>query len=124
MYAAREKNGIYIPRDRYLQEEAEKKVSITFVMIHLYGKIYSSGNIVFIYTFSPHMVQAMAEKFEKMELESESKDKVIIIVNIDLVPSFCYCQSLFVSFFVNSVYFFRKSSTQQSSSNFTTLRNC
>lgn len=27
VYAAREKNGIYIPRDRYLNEEAEKKVS-------------------------------------------------------------------------------------------------
>lgn len=26
VYAAREKNGIYIPRDRYLQEEEEKKV--------------------------------------------------------------------------------------------------
>lgn len=26
VYAAREKNGIYIPKDRYLQEEAEKKV--------------------------------------------------------------------------------------------------
>jgi len=29
VYAAREKNGIYIPRDRYLQEEVEKKVSLT-----------------------------------------------------------------------------------------------
>ncbi|XP_016648782.1 PREDICTED: 125 kDa kinesin-related protein isoform X1 [Prunus mume] len=43
VYAAREKNGIYIPRDRYLNEEAEKK--------------------------------AMAEKIERMELDSESKDK-------------------------------------------------
>ncbi|XP_020582997.1 kinesin-like protein KIN-5A [Phalaenopsis equestris] len=43
VYAAREKNGIYIPRDRFLQEEAEKK--------------------------------AMAEKIERMEIESESKDK-------------------------------------------------
>lgn len=43
VYAAREKNGIYIPRDRYLQEEAEKK--------------------------------AMAEKIERMELNSEFKDK-------------------------------------------------
>lgn len=43
VYAAREKNGIYIPRDRYLQDEAEKK--------------------------------AMAEKIERMELVSESKDK-------------------------------------------------
>ncbi|XP_077239637.1 kinesin-like protein KIN-5D [Tasmannia lanceolata] len=46
VYAAREKNGIYIPRDRYLQEEAEKK--------------------------------AMAEKIERMELDSESKDKRVI----------------------------------------------
>ncbi|OWM68852.1 kinesin-like protein KIN-5D [Punica granatum] len=46
VYAAREKNGIYIPRDRYLQEEEEKK--------------------------------AMAEKMERMELESESKDKQIM----------------------------------------------
>ncbi|XP_065866985.1 kinesin-like protein KIN-5D isoform X2 [Euphorbia lathyris] len=46
VYAAREKNGIYIPRDRYLQEEAEKK--------------------------------AMAEKIERMELGSESKDKQLM----------------------------------------------
>ncbi|WCJ41148.1 P-loop containing nucleoside triphosphate hydrolases superfamily protein [Euphorbia peplus] len=48
VYAAREKNGIYIPRDRYLQEEAEKK--------------------------------AMAEKIERMELNSESKDKQLMEV--------------------------------------------
>ncbi|KAF5744663.1 kinesin-related protein [Tripterygium wilfordii] len=46
VYAAREKNGIYIPRDRYLAEEAEKK--------------------------------AMSEKIERMELESESKDKKLL----------------------------------------------
>lgn len=28
VYAAREKNGIYIPRDRYLHEESEKKVGL------------------------------------------------------------------------------------------------
>ncbi|KVH88474.1 hypothetical protein Ccrd_026745 [Cynara cardunculus var. scolymus] len=43
VYAAREKNGIYIPKDRYLQEEEEKK--------------------------------AMAEKIERMELDSESRGK-------------------------------------------------
>jgi hypothetical protein len=26
LYSAREKNGIYIPHDRYFEEEAEKKV--------------------------------------------------------------------------------------------------
>uniref|UniRef100_A0A803PWF6 Kinesin motor domain-containing protein n=1 Tax=Cannabis sativa TaxID=3483 RepID=A0A803PWF6_CANSA len=46
VYAAREKNGIYIPRDRYLSEEAEKK--------------------------------AMAEKIERMELDSDSKDKQVM----------------------------------------------
>lgn len=28
--AAREKNGIYIPQERFLQDEAEKKVKILF----------------------------------------------------------------------------------------------
>ncbi|CAD5324962.1 unnamed protein product [Arabidopsis thaliana] len=46
VYAAREKNGIYIPKDRYIQEEAEKK--------------------------------AMAEKIERLELQSESKDKRVV----------------------------------------------
>ncbi|KAF8402800.1 hypothetical protein HHK36_010891 [Tetracentron sinense] len=46
VYAAREKNGIYIPRDRYLLEEAEKK--------------------------------AMTEKIERIELDSESKDKQLM----------------------------------------------
>lgn len=46
VYAAREKNGIYIPRDRYLQDETEKK--------------------------------AMAEKIERMELVSDSKDKQLV----------------------------------------------
>ena len=26
VYAAREKNGVYIPKERYIQEESEKKV--------------------------------------------------------------------------------------------------
>ncbi|KAB5520273.1 hypothetical protein DKX38_024592 [Salix brachista] len=49
VYAAREKNGIYIPRDRYLQDEAEKK--------------------------------AMAEKIERMELVTESKDKQFLEIH-------------------------------------------
>ncbi|GAV72646.1 hypothetical protein CFOL_v3_16134 [Cephalotus follicularis] len=46
VYAAREKNGLYIHRDHYLYEEAEKK--------------------------------AMAEKIERMELDSDSKDKQLM----------------------------------------------
>lgn len=52
VYAAREKNGIYIPRDRYLQDEAEKKVQfftllvslpIVISIIHLFFS-FTSGN--------------------------------------------------------------------------------
>ena len=36
MYSARERNGIYIPRDRYFEEEAEKKVlSFTRALLHI-----------------------------------------------------------------------------------------
>ena len=34
VFAAREKNGIYIPRDRYLHEEAEKKVLSLSLSLH------------------------------------------------------------------------------------------
>lgn len=34
MYAAREKNGVYIPKERYYQEENERKVGhLCFVLI-------------------------------------------------------------------------------------------
>ncbi|KAK6144516.1 hypothetical protein DH2020_021336 [Rehmannia glutinosa] len=47
VYAAREKNGIYIPRDRYLKMKQRK------------GLVY----------------QAMSEKIERMELDLDSRDK-------------------------------------------------
>jgi hypothetical protein len=37
VFAAREKNGIYIPRERYLQEEAEKKVYLYFPDKSIFG---------------------------------------------------------------------------------------
>jgi len=37
VFAAREKNGIYIPRERYLQEEAEKKVYLDFPIKPVFG---------------------------------------------------------------------------------------
>jgi hypothetical protein len=32
VYSARERNGIYIPRERYFEEEAEKKVGHFYVL--------------------------------------------------------------------------------------------
>ncbi|RRT61274.1 hypothetical protein B296_00043079 [Ensete ventricosum] len=37
VFAAREKHGIYIPRDRFLIEEAEKKVGLQMLFDHLYS---------------------------------------------------------------------------------------
>ncbi|KAL8456418.1 hypothetical protein ACS0TY_034575 [Phlomoides rotata] len=51
VYAARVKNGIYILRDRYLLEEAEKRCVCYIIM------------------------QAMSEKIERMELDLDSRDK-------------------------------------------------
>ncbi|GAB4860268.1 hypothetical protein Ancab_011749 [Ancistrocladus abbreviatus] len=62
VYAAREKHGIYIPCDRYLQEEAFLKVNVPDYWIQ--------------YVLFKFM--ALTEKVEKMELDSDSKDKVEI----------------------------------------------
>lgn len=49
VYAAREKNGVYIPKDRYYQEESEKKVldwsclSFTVEQFFTFLFLYSSG---------------------------------------------------------------------------------
>jgi len=37
VFAAREKNGIYIPRERHLQEEAEKKAITDWELIWRLG---------------------------------------------------------------------------------------
>lgn len=81
MYAAREKNGIYIPRDRYLNEEAEKKVpSKCFNMNMNFKYCYKFGIIT-----NPKLLQcylkAMAEKIERMELDADSKDKVYYVLS-------------------------------------------
>lgn len=44
VYSARERNGIYIPRERYFEEEAEKKVRhirMPCVRVNLMGSIGS-----------------------------------------------------------------------------------
>lgn len=74
VYAAREKNGIYIPKERYTQEEAEKKVQ--FLLRNISGiviLVFDKMDLDFILYM---LLQAMAEKIELMEVESEAKDKV------------------------------------------------
>jgi len=42
LYAAREKNGVYIPREQYLADEAEKKVLTPFITYDILDCAYSS----------------------------------------------------------------------------------
>ena len=42
LYAAREKNGVYIPREQYLADEAEKKVLTPFIAYDILDCAYSS----------------------------------------------------------------------------------
>ena len=41
-YAAREKNGVYIPREQHLADEAEKKVLTPFITYDILDCAYSS----------------------------------------------------------------------------------
>lgn len=73
VYAAREKNGIYIPKERYAQEEAEKKVQFLLtIKCHSHFKFYMIDTDFILY----RILQAMAEKIEQMEVDGEAKDKV------------------------------------------------
>lgn len=56
VFAAREKNGIYIPRERYLQEEAEKKVYLDFPIKPILDLLYKL-NLVLFYIASSHLFQ-------------------------------------------------------------------
>jgi hypothetical protein len=73
VFAAREKNGIYIPRDRYLQEEAEKKVFCFSIELTIQD-VFRGKRTTDIILFS--FPQAMTEKIEKLELDMDTKEKV------------------------------------------------
>lgn len=77
VFAAREKNGIYIPRERYLQEEAEKKVYLNFPTKPSLD-FFSFAHLL----KSNFCTQAMTEKIEKLGVDLEARDKVSLSISM------------------------------------------
>lgn len=83
MRAAREKNGVYIPHERFVQDEAEKKVFFfqkrNDNLLLCFFNIWIIGYAVpwLLVILNAHFVaQAMSEKIEHLESDLECKRKV------------------------------------------------
>uniref|UniRef100_A0A6N2KAK7 Kinesin-like protein n=1 Tax=Salix viminalis TaxID=40686 RepID=A0A6N2KAK7_SALVM len=77
VYAAREKNGIYIPRDRYLQDEAEKKEmaeKIEHMELDSESKDKQFLEIQELYNSQLHLTVDLSEKLDKTEKKLEETE--------------------------------------------------
>ncbi|KAJ4725915.1 Kinesin-related protein [Melia azedarach] len=80
VYAAREKNGIYIPRDRYLQEEAEKKAmaeKIESMELESESKDKQLMELLELYNSQQLLTAELSEKLEKTEKKLEETEHVL-----------------------------------------------
>lgn len=73
LHAAREKNGVYIPRDRFYQDEADKKV---YFILSLINDVHTCSWTKYLITLSG-AEQAMTEKIERVEEDLISTRKVL-----------------------------------------------
>ncbi|KAJ6799278.1 kinesin-like protein KIN-5A isoform X1 [Iris pallida] len=81
VYAAREKNGIYIPRDRYLNEEAEKKAmteKIERLELDLESKDKQLVGLQELYTSQQLLTAELSEKLEKTQKRLEDTEKSLL----------------------------------------------
>ncbi|GLT33853.1 hypothetical protein SLA2020_084100 [Shorea laevis] len=77
VYAAREKNGIYIPRDRYLNEEAEKKAmaeKIEWMELDSESKDKQLMELQELYNSQQLLTAELSEKLEKTEKKLEETE--------------------------------------------------
>ncbi|KAG5238161.1 hypothetical protein OIU78_007883 [Salix suchowensis] len=81
VYAAREKNGIYIPRDRYLQDEAEKKEmaeKIEHMELDSESKDKQFLEIQELYNSQLHLTVDLSEKLDKTEKKLEETENSLV----------------------------------------------
>ncbi|XP_038988983.1 LOW QUALITY PROTEIN: kinesin-like protein KIN-5A [Phoenix dactylifera] len=81
VYAAREKNGIYIPRDRYLHEEAEKK-DMTEKMERLELELDSKDKQLIglqeLYNSQQILSAELSDKLEKTQKKLEDTEQALL----------------------------------------------
>ncbi|KAF7805531.1 kinesin-like protein KIN-5D [Senna tora] len=78
VYAAREKNGIYIPRDRYLNEEAEKKAmaeKIERMELDADSKDKQLMELQELYNSQQLLTAELSDKLEKTEKSLEETER-------------------------------------------------
>ncbi|KAL2508494.1 P-loop containing nucleoside triphosphate hydrolase superfamily protein [Forsythia ovata] len=81
VYAAREKNGIYIPRDRYLQEEAEKKAmseKIEHMELDLEFRDKQLMEIQELYSSQQQLTAELSAKLEKTEKKLQETENALL----------------------------------------------
>lgn len=81
VYAAREKNGIYIPRDRYLQEEAEKKAmteKIERMELDFDSRDKQLAELQDLYNSQQQLTAELSDKLEKTEKKLEETEHVLL----------------------------------------------
>ncbi|KAK1285363.1 hypothetical protein QJS10_CPB20g00746 [Acorus calamus] len=80
VYAAREKNGIYVPRDRYLQEEAEKKAmteKIEKMELDLDSKDKQLIGLQELYNSQQLLAAELSDKLEKTQKKLQDTEHVL-----------------------------------------------
>ncbi|KAK7261422.1 hypothetical protein RIF29_27732 [Crotalaria pallida] len=78
VYAAREKNGIYIPRDRYLHEEAEKKAmaeKIERMELEAESKDKGLVELQELYNSQQFLTAELSDKLERTEKRLEETEQ-------------------------------------------------
>nr|XP_010937758.1 kinesin-like protein KIN-5A [Elaeis guineensis] len=81
VYAAREKNGIYIPRDRYLHEEAEKKAmteKIERLELELDSKDKQLIGLQELYNSQQLLSAELSDKLEKTQKKLEDTEHALL----------------------------------------------
>ncbi|XP_015952328.1 kinesin-like protein KIN-5D [Arachis duranensis] len=81
VYAAREKNGIYIPRDRYLNEEAEKKAmaeKIERMELEADSKDKQLMELHQLYNCQQLLTAQLSDKLEKTEKNLEETERSLV----------------------------------------------
>ncbi|KAL6532629.1 Kinesin-like protein KIN-5D [Orobanche hederae] len=81
VYAAREKNGIYIPKDRYLQDEAEKKAmseKIERMELDLDSRDKQLAELQELYNSQQQLTDELSDKLEKSEKKLQETEHALL----------------------------------------------
>ncbi|KAJ0987711.1 hypothetical protein J5N97_006067 [Dioscorea zingiberensis] len=83
VYAAREKNGVYLPQERYMQEEAQKKAmaeKIEQLEVDLESKNKQVDSLQELYTSQRLLTTELSKKIEKTQRKLEDTENTVCVL--------------------------------------------